>query len=824
MKLLLVVLLAVFGTEAAFAIQGTFVDEVQFIQYLDENTALEEVKNGNLDIYYFRIPSDRIDSLESRKGLQVFESTGGSNSILVNPGESEKFNPFSITEVRYALNFLVDRKLIVNELMGGYGVPMVSNYGPFDPDYLFLIDELESFHFRYNPALAEDMITDALNKAGAKKIDNVWTYNDEDIELIGFIRSDDPVRKSIGEILSSELERIGFKVKKDYGDLNKAFVVVYGSNPADLKWNFYTEGWGGRSAFVKYDPVGLGQMYSPWFSNMPGFNNPSYWNYQNEYLDSITQRIYTGNFSSADERIDLFREATKEGVRESVRIFLASKIDQYVVNEKVDGVINDFGAGVPSRFTPINVRTDTNSITIGVKQIYQGAWNPIMGISDTYSRQIWDVLYDPGVFKHPYTGDTLPIRTSWELETAGPDGKLPVPEDAITWDPVLQNWKNVGPGAESISKVTFDLTFSNWHHGKIMDINDILYSIYFTNEWGSEQLENDKTFDTEYTPRAAQSVQTQIGVKQIDHDTIEVYVDFWHFDEAEIADWASVWSATPWEIMAAMEQAVIDGKVSFSRSGAVSKGVNWLSLLVPNDSAIIREYLEEFKNSGFIPPALEKFQLDNRYTQSRYDSSINWIQDNDHAVISNGPFYLERYSPESRTISIKAFDDPTYPFQVGYWKDFENVVFPKIIQIDLPDVIKKGDPLSIQVKTEDATKIHYFLTNSEGITVSSGIEELDGKMVELEISEEQTLNLGDGANDLKIFAISDSVLRPDIFTTSFLAVSDSTILPDLAINEIEVLEEKNDFTSISAIIIGIIIVGTILYFRRAKKKSQFMKH
>ncbi len=824
MKLLLVVLLAVFGTEYAFATQGTYVDEVQFIQYLDENTALEEVKNGNLDIYYFRISSDRIDNSESRQGLQVFESTGGSYSILVNPGESEKFNPFSISEVRYALNFLVDRKLIVNELMGGFGIPMVSNYGPFDPDYLFLIDELESFHFRYNPTFAEEMITDALHKAGAKKIDNVWTYNDKAIELIGFIRSDDPVRKSIGEIFSSELERIGFKVKKDFGDLNKAFVVVYGSDPADLKWNFYTEGWGGRSAFVKYDPVGLGQMYSPWFSNMPGFNDPSYWNYHNDHLDSITQKIYSGNFSSSEERIDLFRQATKEGVSESVRIFLASKIDQYVANEKVDGVINDFGAGVPSRFTPINSRTDTNSLTIGVKQIYQGAWNPIMGMSDAYSRQIWDTLYDPGVFKHPYTGDTFPIRTSWEMETAGPNGTLAVPEDAITWDPPTQSWKNVGAGAESISKVTFDLTFSNWHHGQMMDMNDILYSLYFANEWGSEQLENDKTFDTEYTPRAAQSVQTQIGVKLIDQDTIEVYVDFWHFDEAEIADWASVWSATPWEITAAMEQAVIDGKVSFSRSGAVSKGVNWLSLLVPNDSAIIRKYLEDFKNSDFIPPALKKFQLNNQYTQSRYDSSINWIQKNNHAVISNGPFYLDRYSPESRTIAIKAFDDPTYPFEAGHWHNFENIQFPKIIQIGLPDVIKKGDSLSIPVKTEDATKIHYFLTNSEGITVSSGIEELDDQVVELEISEKQTLNLSDGANDLKIFAISDSVLRPDIFTTSFLALSDFTELPKLAPDEIKVLEEKNDFISIISIIIGIIIVGTILYFRRAKKKSKYIKH
>ena len=823
-KLLLVIILSAISFQVATAEQGTFVDEIQFIQYLDENTALEEVRNGNLDMYYFRISSDRIDNVKSREGLQVFESTGGSYSILVNPAESEQFNPFSIKDVRFALNYLVDRKLIVNELMGGYGTTMISNYGPFDPDYLYIVDALESFHFRYNPSLAEEMITTALSDVGAKKINGMWTYDGKDIELIAFIRSDDPVRKSIGEILSYELERIGFKVTKDFGDLNKAFVNVYGSNPADMKWSFYTEGWGGRSAFVKYDPVGLGQMYSPWFSNMPGFNEPSYWTYQNDYLDTITQKIYTGNFSSADERIDLFKEATIEGVNESVRIFLASKIDQYVVNEKIDGIINDLGAGVPTRFTPINARTDSDSLKIGVKQIYQGAWNPVMGISDIYSRQIWDTLYDPSVFKHPYTGDTFPIRTDYVIETAGSDGKLDVPDDAIIWDPVLQSWREVDPNTQATSKVTFDLTLSKWHNGSLMDMNDVLHSLYFTIEWGSEQQEDDKTFDTEFTPRASQTVKTLIGVRPLDEKTLEVYVDYWHFDEAEIADWASLWSSVPWELMTAMEQSVIDGKVSFSRSGAVSKSVNWLSLIVPNDAEIIKQYLTEFKDSSHVPPALDYFDLRNNYFDSRYDASIKWIEEYNHAVISNGPFYLQSYSPESRTITIRAFADESYPFEAGHWKEFENVKFPKIIQVDIPDVIKQATILSVPIITKDASKIDYFFTNNKGESVASGTQMLDSERTILTLTQEQTDKFGIGANDLKVFAVSESVLRPDIYSVSFLVTKDSAELPEISLSDIQSVEDDNDFPSIAAIVIGIIIVGSILYLRRSRKKSQSIRN
>ena len=64
----------------SFAEKNTFVDSIKFIQYLDENTALEEVKNGNLDLYYNKISSDRLESNESREGLKIFDSTGGSYS------------------------------------------------------------------------------------------------------------------------------------------------------------------------------------------------------------------------------------------------------------------------------------------------------------------------------------------------------------------------------------------------------------------------------------------------------------------------------------------------------------------------------------------------------------------------------------------------------------------------------------------------------------------------------------------------------------------------------------------------------------------------
>ena len=800
----------------AFAEKGTFLDEIKFIQYLDENTALEEVRNGNLDLYYYRISSDRLKDADSRDGLQVFESTGGYFSILLNPSDTGEFNPFSIREVRYALNFLVDRNLIVNELLGGYGAPMISNYGIFSADYLGIVDVLEAFQFSYNPSLANEIITEQLYDVGAKKVDGIWHYENEPIVITFFIRSDDPARKAIGEILSSKLESIGFIVKKEFGDLNKAFVLVYGSNPAEQKWHLYTEGWG-SSGFTRYDSVALAQMYSPWFSNMPGNNNPSYWNYKNDFLDEVTQKIYSGEFDTAEERTMLIKKATKEGVDESVRIFLASKVDQYVTNDNTNGAINALGAGVPSRFTPINLQTLDSSATIGVKQIYQGAWNPVAGLTDTYSTQIWYTLFDPSLSGHPFNGKIFPIRTDWQIETKGPESVVNVPDDAIIWDSKSKNWKKVGPGISAVSKATFDLKFGEWHHGQKMDMNDVIYSTYFLLEWGSEKDENDKTFDSDYSPQAAQTAKTLVGIKPIDEDTIEVYTNYWHFDEGEIASWTSPWSSMPWEIMAAMEQLVVDGKISFSRSESISKNVNWLSLIIPNDARLVQNQLESFKASNFIPESISEFNQISDYQISRYQASVDWIDKYEHAIISNGPFYLDGYSPDSRSITIKSFDSIEYPLTQGIWNKFEQVEFPKVESVDINELVQKGTKLDIPIETKNSTEIHYFLSNSQGEIIISGIQNVYNDQTIITLENETMKNLPNGPNTLKIFAASDNVLKPYEFSTSFLVVEHDSSFPEPIISTNSLNIQETDYT-ISIVIIILIIIGLIMFAVKKKMK------
>ena len=807
--------LFILGPEIAFSEKGTNFNKVDFIQYSDENTAVEEVENGHLDIYYSAIPLDRLDD-QSRQHLKIFQSAGTSYSLLINPAISEQFNPFSIQEVRFALNYLIDRDLIVDEVLNGYGTTMISAYKPYDPDYLSILGELQSFNFKHNPALANQIISNALGKAGAQKVDGTWHYKSKPLQITIFIRNDDPVRKSIGEILASQLQDMGFTVKKDYGDLTKAFSTVYGSNPSDLKWSIYTEGWT-MSGFVRYDSVITAQMYSPWFSNMPGFNNPSYWNFQEPQIDSLSKAVFFGNFTSSKQRSDLISQAVDRGINDSVRIFLACKTDQFIVNKKVDGVINDFGAGVTSRFTPINARSDSDTLEIGVKKIYQGAWNPIGGFTDSSSQQIWGAVSDPGSFKNPYTGYTIPIRSDWQVETAGPLDKLDVPSDAIRWDSIKQKWIQVGTGIHATSKVTFHLKFGNWHNRVPMDMNDVLYGIYFLYQWGADPTNYTKTFDSEYSPKANQAAKTLIGVRVVDGNTIEVYQNYWHFDSDEIADSAQVWPAMPWEIIYSMEKAVIDGKLAFSRSDAVNKNIDWMSLIIPNNADMIKTNLEDFAKEKSIPAALS-FVNDSNYFNSRYAASTSWIEEHGHAVISNGPYYLDKYSPEARKITINAFVDSSYPFKAGYWKKFEDVSIPKIENVKVPTAVILGAGLNIPVLVTPHSTVYYYFTNSQGKIVDNGKQISDNGSMTITLGPDKTMNLDLGSNDLQIFVVSDAAYKPDMYHTSFLVTKgQNTLIENFVKNPESLTANYAYLIGTMTLVSATAIVLSFLFIRRRTK-------
>ncbi len=140
----------------------------------------------------------------------------------------------------------------------------------------------------------------------------------------------------------------------------------------------------------------------------------------------------------------------------------------------------------------------------------------------------------------------------------------------------------------------------------------------------------------------------------------------------------------------------------------------------------------------------------------------------DHAVISNGPYYLDSYSPDARKITIKAFDDPTYPFKSGYWKKFEDVSMPTIQNIEVPTAVTLGTNLAIQISVTPNATVYYYFTNPEGKIVDNGKQVSTNGTITITLSPEKTKNFELGSNDFQIFVVSDAAYKPDMYHTSFL--------------------------------------------------------
>lgn len=770
--------------------RGAYIDQVNFIRYLDQNLALQDLKSHKIDTYFFSIPLEVVSDTQNDPNLKLNETAGGFMDLLLNPAPARSttgdLNPFSIRQIRFAMNYLVDRDFVVNEILKGHGSPRIDPFGIYSPEYLNIIDTVQSFGFRHSPELAQHMIAEALTHAGATK-DNrsgKWIYNGRPITVKILIREDISYRKSVGEAIASALENLGFNVVRDYGDLNKANSIIYGSDPQDIKWNVYSEGWE-SSAFAKYSPGTSAQMYAPWSAQMPGNQNPSFWNYKNATIDTTTQRISFGNFSSQNERNNLLRSAVRDGIQESVRVFIATILDPYVASQNVIGLINDFGAGIPGRLSLINSRLADNrsAINVGMKEIYVGAWNSIAGFKDRYSVIEAQNIGDPATFVNPYTGEVTPIRTPWiSIETNGPHGNIPVSSNAIIWNPIKQHWDeavNNNNMSTATSKVTYDLKYSKWHNGIMMDKSDLLYAYYFGHEWGTNTGTNDKTVDSEYTSQAAQAIKYDRGIRFITNDKVESHIDFWHFDNKEIAGAAALWAGEPWEITAASERLVIGGKFAFSKTDSTSKSVDWLSLVIPSHANALKEELQKMKSENYIPNALRGI-VSIEEAKKRYDASINWITHRNNAIIGNGPFYLDSYNPSGGIITLKAFRDQSYPFYLGYWGQYEHPKLASIENIkDIPRFIRIGQafnlPLQVDVDgipSNNAT-VNYYFSDSNGNVIISGVAKQTSGTVgrfAIDLSDDDTRKLSVGPNTLKIFAASLDAYKPDIITKAIVAI------------------------------------------------------
>jgi len=742
-SLFVVVILALFVAMTFAEVMGPYADKVYINTRMKEEIGLKDAAEGLTDVFLYGVTGPTLYGMPSSdlEKLEVYRIPSGSWSLNINnypgvaPYHAERegetlFNPFAIQEVRFALNFLINRQYIVDEILGGAGFPMFCMATPGQPGTMRYNKVAEEFGFSAegDEEKGIEMITAAMEEAAALpenegrlvKGAEFWEFDGNPVEIRLLVRVDDPNgRMREGAYVADQLEKAGIKVEQAMWDRVKAITTSYYSNPADYEWNMYTEGWGAGATRRYWEHI-VAQMYAPWYGYMPGGANPDNWNTESPMLDQYTKDAFYGRYLTVEEYWTQALEGLRIGLQEALRIYVCAQEDFFVANKArfEQRFAYGLGDGLNSwMFITGNTEDDILRVTQFSAQggLFMSAWDPIGsdGFSDTYSTKVSRALVDATMFESPVSGQQIPQRANYsDVETnvirEGDElkGQLPVPADAIKYNPVTDTWDAVGEGVTSMSKATYEFVFTNWHDGTPMSLNDLLYFEAFVVKWATQNDENDKEYESAYASVLEEGIDTTKGwVVDFDNNTITVYFDYnFPADEARVAGFGApsyhasasggtVCSAS-WAIYEAIARMITDGSESGTQYSVSSEAENEIDMLIPAHVADIKAKLEEMRDAGHVPVQL-KDTLTQAEAVQAYTNAIEFIEEMGHAYIGNGAFILSEYDPESNFMELTANRD--WAWSADYWMDIFAVPTIIINDVKVPTLVPAGKDFEIEV-------------------------------------------------------------------------------------------------------------------------------
>jgi len=697
--------------------------------------------------------------------------TAGTTYVEFGAFPGKGINPFAFREVRFALNYLIDREFIVTNIYGGYAAPMYTCYSFYDPMYSLIADIVAKYKFTYAPSLANELITKTLTAVGAVKEGGKWYYDGKEIKIKFVIRTEDE-RKDLGDMLATELERLGFVVDRMYMEFGEAISIVMASDPKELRWHLYTAGWG-KGALDKWDPWPLAQFHAPWFGYVVGYGVPEWWNYRNATIDELTMALALGKFKSKEEFIEKSRKAVEIALQEAVRIWIATSMDVYTAIADLKGVTLDLGAGLRTIFGAREWYIPGNdTIRVGHRWVWSArtVWNPFGGFDDVYSVDIERQTWDPFIWRHPFNGEPIPFRVTYDVVTAGPEGVLDVPTDAIWWDAVNDRWIHVKPGTNATSKVVFDLSKligTKWHHNITITWADVLG---YWAEWIDICYDPDKS-QLESSIASANKAFFDIikGIRILpDEKKLEVYIDYWHFDKAYIADMATLSLINPIELVLVQDYLAFTAKTyALDETRSRAEKIPQLNLVLAEHAKDVRAIAEKWLSEGYFPSNYftvdgESYMTPDEW-KARLNALIRWIDTYNSAWISNGPFKVVVFDKDKQIVKLKAFRDPTYPFTPGTW--YFGLPRPvKIVSVGVP-VVSPGESATIVITVtgEPPITVKYILRDpvTNKIIASGDAEQIGPTTFQVILPPEVTAELKEySAYELITIAFSEKVAMP----------------------------------------------------------------
>lgn len=748
------------GTGVAKGDTGPIVDKIIFDVRMDQSIALKDTVEGKTDIFAYGMDANVFNSLPQgdRDKLSIYSVPSGSWSYLMNPIPNkapyvwktatgqEYFNPLAIREVRYALNWLIDRKKIVDEILLGGGEPAFTSMTPGQPGtYKYnIIAAKMGMTERGDEKRALAEISSALEAAAKlpanagklKKIGPWWTYKGQPITVKFIIRVDDPQgRLPAGRYVADQLEKAGIKVERLEYDRSKAGRMVYGGDPAAYEWTMYTEGWGAGATRTWWD-VSISQMYAPYYGYMPGGATEGFWNYQQEEIDRLAQKSYNGWFLTSEEYWNDNLKAQELGLSEAVRIWVCSQMQYYVANK--DRMPGRFAYGLGDglngwSFITADVKpNDKGEKILRATQfsakggLFMSAWDPVGvdGFSDTYASLIIEECTMREYFEAPNSAADTPYLVKWDIkdvqtnvgpDTTGdgkPEGLIDVPADAVKYDSGAKAWVKVGTGVKAYSTAKYSIMDSTWHDGSKIGIEDFVYALGFWTDWSTKDGDADLNYEEAYASTYKPTVEVLKGVIFNKDGTFTTYFDFnWPMEKNHVAYGgllspkagnAGRPTMVNWPINEALALLVTEG----AASGAVysiteDPSMTQVDVASPACVSDIKAKLSQMIEKKYVPESIKDYVKPNEAVDA-YKKALAFIDTYGHAYISNGPFFISKIDTTSNYMELSAYRKG-YPYKKDYWPKYFALDVTQIENVNVPANAQRGADTAIDISVTKYT-------------------------------------------------------------------------------------------------------------------------
>ncbi len=442
--------------------ESYYVDRIRMETRMGMDSALFDIAMGELDLFLDTISGETYagHSEDFRELIQELDTYRAYNELTFNTAWTEpslveldiigdgdpldfRMNPLAVREVRFALNYLLNRQQIVEAVYKGHSIPMYQAISPLNEFYeneLRRLDEKYGFTAEgdfdkaYN--MIQDAMTDAMNNpelSGDMRPPELsptrfWQYKPpggtwNDINITALIRVGDG-RLEVGNMVADLMEVCGIRVDRREGGRELIEVWLF-TDPADFQWGFYTGEWIASEtvAYMHSLPV---QFYTDYNGFMPGGllgDECRYYyrrdeSYAQSLIDDHANPLMAGLIEDKETYWDHVRHISDTGIYHSARIFISRNRDIIPMNnERVSEVAYDATTGWSGVFSPRTVRTIDGNLTAAIHRAvgfpYMIPWNDIEG-SDDYEYDLYlDMIYDPATKLHPVKGTTVPMRADY---------------------------------------------------------------------------------------------------------------------------------------------------------------------------------------------------------------------------------------------------------------------------------------------------------------------------------------------------------------------------------------------------------------------------